>query len=1169
MLSRVFALIALVSLSVSVSLAQDPFGRITGRVVDATNAVVPGVTVTGTNVDTNVATAAVSNDRGHYQLLNLIPGKYLVIYEMPGFKTHRRGPIEVHVGDILELNMALEVGEITQDVTVTSEAPLLSSATASVGHVVDNRRIMQLPLADDNPVYLMNLIPGVVSTLGPTGMWEPHNVDITTRIGASGSGSRRVEFTLDGNSNMWKGGRISFMPPPEMLQEFRVQTAPVDASVGNFTGAHVNMVMKSGTNEFHGSLFSSYTGRSLTARDFFTNRSIYDTTTGPVTEEKIQSFWPSVRTNRYRASASGPVFLPKIYDGRNRTFWMYGLDVMDFITPEQVFLTVPTAEQRTGDFSGLLSLGGAYQIYDPDTIAPAPQGRFRREPFAGNIIPGARLNPIALKMLDFYPLPNVAGAADGEANYNDPNPRRIDFHTHTLRVDHSVTSGQRLNSTFTWSHMDTSWGDYFRNEATGQHRKRAHRGLAFGYVLPVRSNFIVNFNYGFTRFLTNNEPNGFGFDLGQLGFSDTLLSQLNPVLTSFPEITISGTTGLGSNVLLEDASNFHSFSPSASWIKGDHSLRFGFDYRMAQNNSYNNRQVTPRISFDTTWTRGPLDNASGAPTGQGFAAFLLGVPGTGYIERRDSFAEQSELLALYLQDDWKLTPRLTVNAGVRYELEVPLNERYNRNARGFDYSVSNPVETAAQTAYATKPIPEIPVEQFQVRGGYLFAGSNGVPRGFTNADADNLMPRIGLAYQLTPKTVIRSGYGVYFENILGAANVYDLAQPGFSQRTTLVPSLDNGLTFRAGFSNPFPDGILEPVGATAGLKTSLGQAVDFLDPNRTASYTQRWSLNVQRELADRLMLEVGYVGNRATGLRVTEDLNAVPAEYLSTSPERDQAVIDFLTTKVTNPFAALPEFAGSGLTAKTINRLQLLKPYPQFTGVSTIRNLGYSWYHALQAQLEKRFAAGYSVQVAYTWSKLMEATDRLNPTDPYLAECISDEDRPHRLVANWITDLPVGRGRKFLADAPGWVDGILGGWSFQGIYTAQSGPAIGFGNLIFRGNFADLVLPRSQRTVERWFNTEGFEKDSRKQLANNIRTMPFRVSALRADGFNNFDLSGFKDLKFTERVGLQIRVSAQDALNHAMFAAPNTSPTSALFGSVNSSVSKTQRRVLISARLTW
>jgi hypothetical protein len=331
---------------------------------------------------------------------------------------------------------------------------------------------------------------------------------------------------------------------------------------------------------------------------------------------------------------------------------------------------------------------------------------------------------------------------------------------------------------------------------------------------------------------------------------------------------------------------------------------------------------------------------------------------------------------------------------------------------------------------------------------------------------------------------------------------------------------------------------------------------------------QRWSFNVQQELPDRTLLEVGYVGNRGANLGVSTQLDPIPARYLSTSPVRDQATIDFLSQAVQNPFYGLPEFVGSSLQGRTVARSQLLMPYPQFSGVSTTLSPGFSWYHSLQVRVEKRFSHGYTLSASYTWSKLMEATSRLNATDQNPEYVISSLDRPHHIVVSGIYEVPVGSGKHWLSGVRGWQDHFVGGWTVQGIYQGQSGPPIGFGNIIFTGNLHDLVLPRSQRRVERWFNTDaGFERDPRNQLASNIRAFPSRLAGLRANGYNDWDLSLFKNFRLTEKVSFQLRAEAIDALNHAMFSAPNTSPTSGLFGQVTSG--HPQRTIMVGGRLLW
>ena len=1140
--------------------AQNPYGRITGRVTDSAGALVPNAAVRVVNVETNLATETVSNAEGNWEVPNLNPGQYRIEVQLQGFKRHERGPVELRVGDVLNIEIALELGAVSESVTITAEAPLLESATASLGQVVDNRRILDLPLPGASPMYLTQLAPGMVSTNPPTHGWLPHAVDAVSNVATDGTRTRSSEFTLDGIPNMSQGGQLSFSPPPEMIQEFRVETASFDASLGHFTGAHINMVLKSGTNTPHGNLLFSHVSRPLITRPFFTNRFIYDTSTGPVTQEKINQAWPPVKTNRYRATVSGPLWLPRLYDGRNRTFGTYGLDILDRIRPEQSFFTVPTVRQRTGDFSELLAIGSQYQIYDPATIAPAPGGRFSRQPLAGNVIAAARLDPMARKIQEFYPLPNAAGTADGRQNYSDPQPRRIDYHSHTARLDQAFGSSHRLYGSLTWSYLLETWNNAFHNISKGMARNRQHRGLALDDVLSLRPDLVLNLRYGLTRFILYDRPLSMGFDLASLGFPRALVNLLDRKTTTFPEIVPSGYASLGAPSGLRPVTTYHTFSGSAMHLRGNHSVRLGGEWRVLQENSYDYGAVSPRIEFAMAWTRGPMDNSPTAPIGQCLASFLLGLPTGGYIDRAASYAQQSSFTSLYLHDDWKVTPRLTVNAGLRWELETPVTERFNRTTRGFDFTTPNPIQAAAQAAYAKAPIREVAPDQFRTLGGLLFAGVGGVPRSLFEADPNNFSPRLGLAWRPREKSVVRAGYGVFFTSI--GADRSDVVQQGFDQRTSLTPSLDNGLTFRATLANPFPDGILEPAGATAGLKTYLGRSPSFFWPQRKPGYMQRWSLSVQQEFPHRVLLEVGYLGNRGTGLGLGEDFSPTPARYLSRSPVRDQATIDYLSQAVPNPFYGMPEFAGSGLQGRNVSLAQLLRAFPHFSGVSSTLDTGFSWYHALQARAEKRFSHGYTLQASYTWSKFMEAVEKLNPTDPHPHHVISPQDRPHHIVVSAIYELPL-RVR-------GWPNHLVGGWTVQGIYQGQSGPPIGFGNILFYGNIHDIVLPRAERTVERWFNTgAGFERDSRWQLGSNIRTFPLRFTGLRQDGYNNWDLSLFKNIRLKERLTFQLRAEAQDAFNHAMFAAPNTAPVNTLFGQVSSIVGTEQRRIQVAGKLTW
>ncbi len=1161
------AFLLLLAIAGGNAFAQSSYGRITGRITDPSDALVAGAEITITHAETNASVKTTSNSAGIFELLNVLPGEYRMAVEMQGFKKHERGPISVSVGDVLTVDVKLEVGPALSVVTVTADAPLIEATSASMGQVIQQRQISDLPLPGGAATYLMQFSPGVSSLSAPTHGWLPQARDSISNMSAGGTRARNSEFQLDGAPNVAQAGNIAFSPPPEMIQEFRVQTAAFDASVGRFTGAYVNMAPKTGTNEFHGTGWFSHLSRPLMTHPFFINQQLYDLRTGPPTAEKRSSLWPATRTNRTRTSFTGPVWLPKIYKGRNRTFFSYGNDFMDRLYTGQGFETVPTEEQRRGDLSGLLRLGAQYQVYDPATIAPAPNGRFSRQPLPGNVIPASRLNPTAQILLKYYPMPNAAGTADFRNNYQTLSSNKIDYGSHLGRIDHLVSDRWRFYVSGSQFKVVTDQGRAYRNEARGSFPMNSYAGLVLDNVITVSPSVVVNLRGAVTRIYNTGDPASIGFDLNTLGWPSSLTRQLDSRITTLPTINIEGYGVLNNASPTYTGLVYPTFSGSVMWVRGEHTMRFGGEFRALRENNYAFGAYTPAISFSTNWTRGPLDSSAASPIGQGLASFLLGLPTGGYIDRNTSYAQQSTYQGWYFHDDWKISRTVTLNIGLRHEYEGPTTERYNRSNRGFDMITPNPVEEQARAAYARSPIPELAPADFRTPGGLLFAGVGGQPRTLWEANKMNWAPRIGVAWLVRPRLSVRAGYGIFYESLGTDRN--DVGQQGFDARTNLAPSEDNGQTFIATLSDPFPSGFLEPIGAAAGLRTFLGQTPSFFTPTRRHGYVQRWSFVVQRELGGRILVEAGYSGNRGTALGAGFDYDPVPARYLSRSPERDQATINFLTANVPNPFRGMADFAGSAWRqSATIQRSQLLTPFPHFNGVSTTLSNGFSWYHAGHLRMERRFARGFFLGATYTWSKYMEAVERLNPQDAQLHHVISAQDRPHHIVANGQYELPFGPGKPWLSSARAF--GLLvGGWSVQAMYTWQSGPPIAFGNVLYRGRLQDIVIPYAERRVERWFNTEGFERSSARQLGSNLRTFPLRLTGLRADGFNSWDISLAKTIRISERISLQLRAESQDALNHAMFGAPNTAPTNTAFGTVNTTIWSEQKKTTVAAKLIW
>ncbi|MBM3725270.1 MAG: carboxypeptidase regulatory-like domain-containing protein [Acidobacteria bacterium] len=1135
--------------------AQNSYGRVTGRVADDSGAVIAGAAIQAVQLSTNITTTAASNHEGVYELLNLLPGVYRLTAQTAGFKRTERGPIDVRVGDIVTIDFALQVGAVTESVEVRDEAPLIDTATASTGQVIDQKLINEMPLPGGAVTYLMQLSPGVVSLNAPTHGWLPQARDSIANLAVGGSRAKSSEFQLDGMPNMGQGGNLGFSPPPEMIQEFRIQTNAYDATVGRFTGAQVNMVPKAGANDFHGTLWFSHLSRPLMTHPFFINRQLYDTATGPPTREKRSRLWPATKTNRYRISVTGPVEIPRLYHGRNRTFFSYGNDFMLRTFAGQINQTVPTAEQRTGDFSRLLALGAPYQIYDPATIRATPGG-FSRQPIPGNRIPASRLDPAAQRLLQFYPQPNTPGTADFRNNLIGANFSRIDYQAHMARIDHVLGEKHRLYLSGNGVSVQGDQGRNLNNDANGNLSDGQTRSAVLDDVYMFSPTLVLNTRYGVSRIVNASRPPTMGFDLATLGWNQALLSQTERAAWHLPQIDIDSYATIGSNLPSNTATLYHFFSSTATAVRGKHSVRFGFDYRILQEHGYNPGNYVGNLGFSSNWTRGPLDTSPVAPIGQGLASFLLGIPTGGGIDRNAALSQQSSYAALFIHDDFKVSRKLTLNLGLRWEYELPITERFNRANRGWDFNTPSPISAAALANYARSPIPDLPPSAFRTLGGIGFAGVNGAPRGIWRPDRNNYSPRIGFAYLLRPKTVFRAGYGIFYETF-GTDRV-DAGQVGFDQRTSLVPSFDNGQSFAAGLRNPFPGGLLAAQGAAGGLNTFLGRAPSYFDVDRRMGYLQRWSANLQQELPGRMMVEIGYAASRGAGLGLGRNLNAVPNSHLSTSRERDQAAIDLLTrANLQNPFFGLPEFNGTGLQGRLVSRNQLVVPYPHFASINTTTGQGYSWYHAGHLRFDRRFGSGYLVGASYTWSKFMEAVELLNAADPMPHRVISPQDRPHHLVVHFQAELPWARNRWF------------GGWSTQAIYQWQSGPPIGFGNAIYRGDWSNITLPYADRTVERWFNTAGFEQNPQRQLGSNVRTLPLRFSGLRADGWNNWDLSFFKNFRFRERATLQLRVEAQDALNHAMFAAPNTAPTNTLFGQVTATIWSEQRKASVAAKILW
>ncbi|HKP87532.1 MAG TPA: TonB-dependent receptor, partial [Blastocatellia bacterium] len=1055
--AQILVLVAsmIMALFPAVALGQEARGTITGKVTDSNQSIIAGAMVKVANVAMGTGVSVTTNDTGHFVAPYLVPGIYQVVVEVTGFKKYVRANVELRIGETLDIPIALETGGTEESITVTAESAKLDTATASMGQAIDGRRVAELPLVHGDPYTLIALSPGVSFARDPR-LDRPFEPTHIVGYAMDGTRANRSDLTIDGVPSTATANAFeviaSYVPPTDAIQEFKIQTATFDASFGNTEGGVTSISIKSGTNAFHGSAYFWQEPGGSAANDFFGNAN---------KQGRPDSF-----SNRWGGSFGGPVWVPKLYNGRNKTFFFWAYEgIRDARPRNNGTPTTATEAMLRGDFSELLKLGPAYQIYNPFTRRAAGNGRFQQDPFPNNIIPPNLINPVARALVDqFWPKPTSPGlaAADGTNNFLQPNLKeRARYATNTIRVDQYVGNNHRIFGRASWYDRTSDYNNYFNNLATGELFYFISRQGALDEVWTINPTTVLNFRYGYNRFIRSTDSNlgNHGFDLTSVGFPASYNDLIPPDKRRFPAIEFPTGTYQGTRQNVEYRPNdLHSGIATLNKVIGAHSVKTGVEFRSyRETDSFAINDITGRFNFDATWTRGPLDNSATAPNslGQSFASFLLGLPTTSnsFVARLADYAEQSTTWGYYVQDDWKVNSRLTLNMGLRYEYETPLTERYNRSVSGFDFNFTQPIEAAARAAFiasqanAAQATPE--VTDFRVPGGLLFPSEN--ERGLYNTPKNNFAPRLGIAYQLNDKTVLRAGYGMFY-GFLGQRRG-DVIQSGFSQNTPFIPTLDSGLHFTATLSNPFPNGIQEPVGAGAGPQTFLGQSVTFFNPSPRSPRMQRFQFSIQRELPGGFFVEAAYVGNRGSNIEINRNLNVTPQKFLSTSLTRDQARLNYLTANVPNPLRGLmPSSAGGTFTGNNIARERLMRPFPQFDQVNTTTNDGSSWYDGLQFRIERRFSRGYTIGASYTYSKFSQAIELLNQDDQFPTKSISDQDYPHRLTVSSIYELPFGSGQQFLSNANAFVSKLVSGWQVQGVYAYQSGAPLTFGNAIYFGD---------------------------------------------------------------------------------------------------------------------
>jgi Carboxypeptidase regulatory-like domain len=1175
--SRVAALLLSIS---AASFAQEFRSTLSGVVTDPAGAVVPNVTVIATETRTGTKSQTVSDSAGQYTIPFLLPGNYEISAESSGFKRYVRTGVEVASGSHPVIDITLTVGETSQSIDVTEDVSLVNRENASMGQTITAAQVEDFPLNGRTPMMLAQLSIGVIPT-GQPSLVHPFDNSGAAGWSIGGTPAQTSELLMDGSPDATWDGRLAYSPPQDAVREVNVKAFDNDAAYGHTGSGTANQVLKTGTNSFHGSMWEFTQASKLDAVNFFTNKS--------------GSAVPVTHFNQYGLTAGGPLIIPKIYNGKNRLFWFFAWENLDDAQPNNSTLgsstsnytTVPTAAERNGDFSAL-----NYTIYNPFS-AVLNGSVVTRMPFqTNNVIPTNLLSPVALNYLKYYPMPNTTPlGANGFDNYVS-NFLAADTYDNELgRMDYNITDRSRVFFDVRHNDRVQAKSNYFDNIATGTNLARENWGATVDEVYTLNPRTVLDVRANFTRMNEVHYEPSEGFDPTTLGFPSLIASTSNYAVMPIIQFGSCGSQTsfqcLGDNSASKDPSQSYQLFGDVVKVMGTHILKIGGDVRQYRINTLITGNSGGGYTFGNAWTRQASNSSSTTVVGQDFASFMLGLPTAGQFDLNSTGSYSSYYYSPFVQDDWRVSKTLTVNLGVRFDHDTPYSEKYGRTVDGFATNEANPIAAAAIAAYAKSPIAQLPVGSFAVPGGLTFPTGGG---SVYQSTSHIFSPRIGFAWSpsaLHNKTVIRGGFGIFTAPVtiasLATTGAYSsnplVDQEGFSQTTTLnVPT--NNLTPTATLSNPFPTGLLAPVGSTQGLSTFLGQTVSFLNPNMKDPYSIRWNLGVQHEFGKDLLLEAVYMGNHAVHLPIAfTQLNVLPRQFLSTLPTRDQTTINALTATVTNPLAGLEP--GTSLNNATTTAEQLLSVYPEFpagsgsgsTGVIE-QNLtnGSSYFESLNLRAEKRLSHGLSLIGVYMYSKLVEEDSWLNDTDQAPEKRISPFDHTQHFVVASTYALPIGKNRAVNLTNR-WADGFLGGWILNGIYTAQTGAPLVWSNgstttigdyVYFGGNLD--VNPRQVNGVA--FNTSDFDTKSADQFQFHIRTFSTTFGNLRQEGINNFDASLLKSFKFTERSYFQIRFESFNIVNHPTFSAPNTTATSSGFGTITAQANL-PRQIQLGARLVW
>jgi trimeric autotransporter adhesin len=1129
---RAFVLAAFgLALGASILFAQQYQGGVRGLIQDPGGAVIPNAKVTLVNTATTVSRSTLSNAQGEYVFSQVDPATYTISVEAPGFTKLDRTGVIIGTQQFLTIDLKMEVGEVSSSVQVTEEVPLLESSNASNGQVLDTQKLTDLPNLGRNPFLLSKLSTNVV-TGGDPRFNRFQDQSGSSQISIAGGPVRGNNYTIDGVPITDSYNRAVIIPSIEATQEMKLQTGTYDATMGRTGGGVFNTVLKSGTNEIHGSLLG-YTRQT----DWLANNFFYNAAGTPR---------PDTPFYTWAGSFGGPVVIPKLYNGRNKTFFYLATESYRQKSPLSSGYALPTPLEAQGNYSQ-----SSATIYNPLSARACtaadncPAGvSMVRTPFPGNVIPASMINPVGAAIMSYLPT-GATGFKTDATNFTGFDTLTDRADEYTAKADQTITDWWRLSAYYMHYKSREPGGNTLGSLPGGSSPYLLFRKVdatAVNSIMTLNPTTVLTLRYGFNRFPNLTYGISYGFNPGSLGLPANYVDSLQA--NYFPEIDLINNKISGTS---PSVSVFYSKNVMASISKyiGRHNITAGFDYRLIHTDFISESFAAGDFAFNGVFS-GQYPNVSNG-TGADFADLLMGYPSSGSVSTSTKLYEFVRYYAGYVQDDFRVNSKLTLNLGIRYEYETGISENNNAFVVGFDRSAMNPI--GAGLGIATP-------------GVIQYAGVNGNPSSCCNPPWYKFGPRVGIAYQLNPKTVIRAGWGIFYNPTIFSTD--GSLVPGYTQSTTYVASNNGNATPANSLSNPFPSGILQPVGNTLGPLTAIGSTFNYFDQNRTAGVVHQFSFDIQRELAYGIVVEAGYIGARSYHLQPAPtlpsgsgyyNLNQVPSQYLPLGSQ--------LSSAVANPFY---QNGGKGVIGgATVSRAQLLMPYPQYSTIGIVTNPSDAQYDSLVLKAQKRLSAGLTFLATMTYSRNEDneyaggsanafngftgSSPQNQPQNAYDLGAewgLSAIDTPVRVTGTWTYELPFGEGKHWL-NSNKWLDYAVGGWKVNGVVTYQTG----FPLFIFQKNLNSVIGAGAQRPnatgvspatsgsvedrLNGYINPAAFSLAPAYTFGNLSRSINYL-----GPGTKNWDASIFKDFKIKERLSGEFRAEALNLFNSPQFANPNT-----------------------------